>query len=630
MRRLALLAGSIVGAASCADARRPTLPPTATTPTAAIDAGPPLPTDLRPELASLAARRRAELDALVPEPPTSTVDHLAALSPCTRPTAVELATLRARVSAWIDRTAPTERQREDSIGTFAAGCTEPAGIVVDVQADLYDRRARDPFAAGVRRHGHWWTLRVGTTSIDVIADVRGTASVDFMEWSSIQTSETLVLADLDRDGAVEPLIVRDAHEGGGEANVTLSIGGVSGVRVVGHHPGSIELARRQPPSGDGVVVVKLAGNGPRRAIFRCVDDAPTWHACPASLLGERHDRALDATRVLNGGLPHGTPDRDLVDRLLSLLDVPADQRAALVARSPVAPVSVLGRRLLVDLVQTRWTRTADEQAASLTAAETTLAHRLREAHHETPCLAATEREHDRAFAAIERWITARERRPDALVLGRSCVGPRGAYWLATWRRTRGAWIERQAFFFVSARGTRVLLDTTVPLQDDVDGPSPAGDGMLDAKYSQAGESITALVASPGNTLTAVVDGVITGRRTGGNSASLVWTWRDRAVEVEMHADMLARTGPDPIIYWRATRAGVEIATTFAQPVLRRAPTASDPLGQILETSERLAEAELEVAYIQDDRLSNPDYRADILEALTLVGAPRELLARVRP
>ncbi len=636
MRRLALLAATALGATGCADARRPTAPSVvlapadAATASDAVDAGPPLATDLRLELAALAARRRAELDALVPEPPSSTTDHLAALAFCPRPTAAELAALRARVSAWIDRAAPSERQREDSIGSFAAGCAEAAGVVVDVQADLYDRGARDRFAAGVRRHGHWWTLRVGAGSIDVIAHVRGIARDDFMEWSWIQTSATLVLADLDGDGLLEPLLVRDAHEGGATSETTLSVAVVAGVRDVGHHAGSIGLARWQPPPGEGVVVVALAGSAGSRTIFRCVDAAPTWHACPASALAERHDRALEAIRVLNGGLPHGTPDRELVEHLLAVLDIPADQRAALVARSPIAPVSVLGRRLLVDRVATRWTRTAAEQAAILRATEDAVAHRMREALGETPCPPGRDREPDRATATIGRWITARERRPASIALGHSCVGPRGAYWLATWRHPRGTSpVERQALFFIAAGRPRPLLESTVPLHDDDSGLSPAGDGAIDAKYSRAGDTITALVASPGATLTAVVDGAITGTRTVGNSPALVWTWRDPSVEVEMHADMLARTGPDPITYWRATRSGVEVATSFVRPVLRDSPTATDPLGQILETSERHAEAELEAAYLQDDRLSNPDYRADILAALTLLGASTELLDRLR-
>ncbi len=338
----------------------------------AIDAA--IDPQLRGDLEALA---RARLAALVAEAPPLEDDGVAipAIGPCARLDPAAGAKVAAEVARWIARTHPGHRIVMDT-PDVVLGCADPAGVIVDAHADLAGRG---------RRTGWWWTLRVRGAAIEVLAAASGLAVEDYTdEWDLHTTQRTLVIADLDGDGTREPLIGKNVHEGNAPASYTLFASSMAGAIPIGSHDGDVGIATL--PSTEPGVVVALAGNDDRE-LYRCVTGPVPWSICPAAERARRHADARAAAQALVAAAT--PPDRDELDRMLALLDVPDAARAALVART--RPTTA--REAIEDFVAARQdarrARTAVEQQAAADAVADRLARALRGALGEAYCPAAT-------------------------------------------------------------------------------------------------------------------------------------------------------------------------------------------------------------------------------------------------
>ncbi|MCE9577984.1 MAG: hypothetical protein K8W52_32935 [Deltaproteobacteria bacterium] len=594
---------------------------------------------LRGEVVALA---RARLAALTAEaPPLDDEDGaLPALGPCTRPAPAARAALATAITRWALRTHPGQRFVLDG-PDLRVGCDDPGGVIVDVHADLVGRG---------RRTGWWWTVRVRGAQIDTLAATSGMAVEDYTDEYDLHTShDTLVIADLDGDGAREPLIARNVHEGNARSSYTVLVPGKAGPVAVGTHDGALAVATL--PSPEPGVVLALGGLDVRAA-FRCVTGPAPWASCPAAERVQRHVRA----RAIAGALIDrpDAPDRDELDRDLALLDVPTATRAALVARArPTTP-----REAIEDFVARREDdrsgRTPAEQGAAAAAVAHKLGAAISGALGEVPCPAAMAGERAILVPTLARWIAAHDHEhiaghacggackaqaPVELAIRASCVGAVASYWLATWQRpVKGiAELERQGLFaMIGDRVTLIAGGTSAwdgprdqTTASDVSGEGPGAEGAVgavDAKFAIAGGAVTALALAPGPRLIAAVDGVVTGDRAG--AAELGWVARDAVGELDMTDDSLARTVEGARVqFWRATSAGVTAVASFDEGAAGDPPT--DPAARILDGLERDRVAEELLIGATDADLADAGKRAAIVDALRRLGADAALIDRVR-
>lgn len=295
----------------------------------AIDAPPPPDPTLVAELRALGIRRGDELRAEVPAEATPLdEDDIAALGPCTRPTAAQRAAIATRVRAWILRTNPRAlRDREEQQQTLRFGCVERAGMVVDVEAQLELKRGRV---------GRSWTLRVAPARTAVIADA-GCAAVDCAERTDAATVATMVLADLDGDRRLDPVITRDHYD-----DEPPSYDVLVGSRVVGRFEGGVVLAELQPlaaspPAGERAVVLALETGHDGEVVYRCATTAAAWGNCAAAVRAARRDAAILAADELARNMYALLDDHDELADALDALDVPAADRARFLAAAAPTP-----------------------------------------------------------------------------------------------------------------------------------------------------------------------------------------------------------------------------------------------------------------------------------------------------
>ena len=245
--------------------------------------------------------------------------QIAVVGACVRPDAENTAALTTAIAAWLKKTRPAIAFVAP---TVVVGCVEPSGTIVDVQAD-------------VGHEGYWWTLRIAKTVTTVIDSGRGRAYADGMEGVPETSTKTLVLADLDRDGRLDVVTVRNDREGGdfgGTSIARLHLSSRAEPLALGTHDGWIELAHVQP-SNPATVVLELPGRMPDRMSGHavCVTATNAWHDCAAAEVAGKVERQLAAAQDLADLAFARTLDPAAIEATLAALDTPAAERARLMA-----------------------------------------------------------------------------------------------------------------------------------------------------------------------------------------------------------------------------------------------------------------------------------------------------------
>lgn len=517
------------------------------------------------------------------------------LGTCARPSTEERAKLARRVEAWIKRRHPRARRVDGEIGNVSFGCVERDGIVIDAQADLETGRSRV---------GWWWTMRVTDAKIEVIEETSGCAVVDCMEWSDVASVQTLVLADLDGDGTRDPIIVRDRHEGGAARRLDVIVGKT----VVGRVEGELSLPPLQPlPPTRAILVSVDAAYGEQ--VYRCITATGPWSYCPAAEEATLRVRQLAAAEALGASASAMLDDHDALADVLETLGV-GDRERYLAAAAP----SPLASEVRV-FVKQRGAATAhltveEREAARLVAAQWHGAALLELLGH-APCPAA-----DKAGEArIERWVDARHPDASRFTVLASCAGGAGAYWMVQWQlESAREPVAHRVLLHVRGGTITPLVEGTPPLEHDSDGMYPTDAYQLpEAKLHRQGSAIAALVRGPGDKLTAVIDGKVTGSRS--VAADLGWNaFGDGGEMFEMTGDSLARSDDGELTtFWQATAAGPSPVAELPPITLTAPPAQTRPVAAWLERAERRRRAEAVVEVSPHPGQSQTELRAALDE-----------------
>jgi hypothetical protein len=249
--------------------------------------------------------------------------EMPAVGPCTRPSAVERTAIRDRVLAWVKRETPGET---DFVGGLLLnvrfGCVEAGGIVVDAYAERFAKGYRGEMP----NSGHWWTLRITPRAITTLAALHGLAVASFNGASRQSYTATLGLADLDRDGTLDPVIVASTREGASphrDVELSIALSKVAMTRPIASFRGEVEFMGGVV---GGAVVVRIADDAGYR--YPCIDTPLALASCREAVAVRHRDDQIAAAAELVRATE--LPDRRDLAAKLVLLDVPVATQAPLV------------------------------------------------------------------------------------------------------------------------------------------------------------------------------------------------------------------------------------------------------------------------------------------------------------
>lgn len=654
MRRAAVLV--MVG---CSSPTPPPSPITSTLPAAPADA--PVVSavriDLGAELKAIATARVPKPIAYVDPgiyPPPVEVAMLPAFGPCTRPDDSEQAKLRARVEAWVRTSYPLEGfDKEGGVTAIGFGCVDRAGVIVDITVDTWLKKQQRRVAPGEAppgfeistppSRGRWLTVRVAPAGVTTLIETTGIPSTHGGEWAWKTTQKTLALADLDRDGVFDVISV---HEEWDVGNVHHHLGlttvlGTGAKATFGTFGDYVELAP-QPRDANRAVVIRIKDDRIHRVILRCVDgSAKLATTCPELPAAQRLVDAELAAETLAGAPVRTDFDRDEVTELVALLEVPEPKRAALIAAAPVVPSRVVAREVArfglrqsgadVLLLHEREARRIAEEDRQSAAAFAELGDTECAPGTSTPALETK----------VAAWVTANDQRliqkaiaaeasmaeqckamscsldrPTRPTLGVPCAVGTKRYVIASWRTTgrndRPA-VVRSALLFVDGdRLVHVIDAARMAAMCCTHGDDSFA---LDVGFYRRADKLMATVLPDmdpdRNRLVTVVDGVVGERRTGDFERYPI---RPLIVDQSTEASI-----------WHAGPALHQVSSLISTTPV---PRARNPLEALIfeRTIRESARTTLESF---DGDLRDADTRADTIELLTLLGAPKDLVERVR-
>ncbi len=435
--RRALMVTIAIGA-GCGQPAPPATPPMPTsmaprdaprTPIVAAPVAAPAPVDAFAQLVAIGDAALATPPSARPEGPRmdDADAEIPANGPCLRPTAAEKAALATRLEAWSVR-AVRYHVDWDRFGPIGFGCVERGGLVVDVSRHVNHR---------AHQRGHWWTLRVSPRAIEVLDHVEGDSMDYWSEGSRENYLRTLMLVDLDGDGALDPVRARVEHEGSAPYDEVVVTTGARPL-AVGHAVGAVWVASPQPPPTARTLVLGIEVQGEDRVVFRCVTSASAWAPCPAAAPAERIAARAEAASQLVSATSDVLDDPELLAAHLALLEVPEATRAPLLAEAwtRTTPFDAVIARFRRGLDDGPRRRTVDEQAVLDQRARAALTRSIRAALGEPACPPATAAQRRAATAAITSWIGAHERGASRVRVTPGCPGAGKSYWYASWRRPR--------------------------------------------------------------------------------------------------------------------------------------------------------------------------------------------------
>jgi hypothetical protein len=353
-----------------------------------------------------------------------------------------------------------------------------------------------------------------------------------------------------------------------------------------------------------------------------VTATPPWSVCPAAERAVKRDTALAAAEAISASASGLLDDRDRLAEALAALAVPDAERMRFLAAAAPSPLSTIVSRFLATRDAATRTMTPAEHDAAARAARARITAELRTALDQPPCPETTPAQQRAAVAQIKRWLAANERGAAKPAVQASCVGPAGGYWLVWWEVPNpDEPTFRGALFHIAGGKVAKLIDGTSPMGDGTDGTYPDEPEQLPSvKTYLKGATLGALVFGPGDKLTAVVDGAITGTRDG--AASFDWNAADALGDVTISADTLGRSETaDKITYWQASAQGVVPVVELVTASLAPAATASTPAAKLLDTLERRRHA---VALLTETPAKDyvaPGVRDNLLAALRALDAP---------
>jgi hypothetical protein len=535
-----------------------------------------------------------------------------ALGPCQRPSLAERDALRTRVLAWIEKTTASSERPTDEPGQLALrfGCVEPAGIVITAQMD---RETKQRVRTGPDV-GHWWTLRAAKDAIAVLSETRGIATLRYSAYVLKVTEEPIALADLDGDGALDPLLVRTSREGlAMHADLQLAAvpSRTNKRAVVAAFGDEVALARVQPAARSGPVVLEISDWSIGVHAFRCVDAKLALVRCREAAAARRGSAALALADDL--AKLSGNPDREQLAGWLELLEVPRDTAAPLLAAASATTPAERASRKIARAFHPDDDRTnVEHEAAARRDAAAAIAALRRDLGS-----AACDPTAPAADTAVRGAILAAAPGAVELVVRGRCTGPAGTYVAAAWRvrdqRSEGV------FFVTGEQVTQVIKAGPAPRFD----PSKPTEPLLQSGFYRGGSATIALVVAAAREprpaeLTALADGRAIGRRTG-----------DLTIDGEVLARLQpADGGTGPRRYLHATETAIIEVAAFESPAVRSAAPAgagaTAAAKRLFAREQKLAARDL-LDTATPQALSDPAKRADFVRALELVGAERALV-----
>jgi len=519
-------------------------------------------------LEALAAERLDTLGAphVAPDEDAPTADAptralIGATRGCKRPDDAQAARLQARVERWVAALHPRASWADDGVHlTF--GCFERDGLVLDVHVDA---------RLGDDARGYYWVVRLHDGALTVVAAQVGSACADYMEWAREDSVGTLALVDLDHDGDLDPLVVRQLREGGATAYESIFYGERAGRLVdLGRDRGAVELLATQPAAADGVLILRhtFMDYGDDAAAYyqlRCLGlDEPLTACATADALRRREDVIAQARAILADSDPLADDATALADTLTTLGVLPLVRMAWLA----LAPPATFEQRVAAferHELQAGGRLTEVERQAAVTARAADLRARVSAALGDEACRAVRDE-----LRLVSAWIRRHATRPRAIVPTGGCASAAAAYVTARWleRDEEGGTRTALGLFFVRA-GLATPLFRTGLYRDGNGDVEPS----LEVALSVHGGTLRALVADEGG-LRAFVGG-----RETASVASMVIV---HGLGELVGDDGASRT------YWVAAADGLSQVAAVADPSPTNFATAlpREPLAALLTIEAR--------------------------------------------
>lgn len=591
-------------------------------PAVAPDPAPEIPVakptvDVTGTLRAVAKQRLAELAT------RTTPAEIPAFGPCTRPDPDAQAKLRPRIEAWLRQHWPAREAEEPPVLTF--GCVDRGGAIVDIAVDTAEKGKKQA------NKGHWLTVRAAER-IAVVVETDGIPSTWGGEWAISTEQHTLALADLDRDGVVDVISVKSEHEGGAMTTdltltTVLSTGGRKTSGVFGNR---IEIPA-QAFATNVVVVVRDPREQEERVIVRCVDRTGLIKTCPeAARVQQAVDAEREAKRIVDGAADL-TFDRDEVAELATLFQLGERERTDLLAASTPDPHRVLARDVQRFAAEERGVSqlTFEREAARTGELERLSTASLKELG-EIECapgtaspalvsrvrsqIAATERQAIAKAASTESIKTAcgnacAWKAPTPAAVTSVCAAGGKQYLAAEWTTSAGeVTVNRKALLFATGERVVTITDGAKLFHG---GPWDSG-VQLGLRFYRRGDTLIgiALVDEEKEDKLVIVanDGAVIDRRRGSTQHYGI-------------KPLIAESTTAGTVLWHGSK---QLATLH--PAITDPP--AHPVAALAQRFEMRAEARQALVYFAYD-LSNPDDRAGLIKALTLLEAPPALIARVR-
>jgi hypothetical protein len=156
----------------------------------------------------------------------------------------------------------------------------------------------------------WSVVRASAPTADAtlttLRHYEGTAELDFREWANEVMVSVQALVDIDGDGTLDALIVRDHREGGAshhDFSVRLSRSSTGTSVEVGNYDDVVNLVR---PAPGGLYVVAGQPHTPDAKThlrYACLPPTGNVGPCPDVVAARRRERKAEISEVVNPRCP---------------------------------------------------------------------------------------------------------------------------------------------------------------------------------------------------------------------------------------------------------------------------------------------------------------------------------------